>query len=245
MGGDHLSALRHCSDAGCVNPCYKGETPDCSNNQGVSDHTSLSGRAMTAPTISHADIGCEGLPPTRAEAASLGVSRYFTGVPCKNGHIAPRKTKGCLCVVCNKNHIRNWRRANAARVNELCRERYAADLDASRSRRSAERRNFRKKYPEKSRELDDKANRLRRAKKNGAEGSYSLSDLAMIRKAQRDRCGYCRVQLGGKGHADHITPLSKGGGNFPRNIQLLCKRCNTSKRADDPIVFAQRMGLLI
>ena len=45
------------------------------------------------------------LPKTRAEAKAAGASHYFTGLPCKNGHIAPRKTKGA-CVGCLKEE---WR----------------------------------------------------------------------------------------------------------------------------------------
>jgi 5-methylcytosine-specific restriction endonuclease McrA len=41
------------------------------------------------------------LPKTRAEAKATGAKYYFTGDPCKHGHIAPRKTKGA-CVECLK-----------------------------------------------------------------------------------------------------------------------------------------------
>ena len=41
------------------------------------------------------------LPKTRAEAKAIGAKYYFTGEPCKHGHIAPRKTKGA-CVECMK-----------------------------------------------------------------------------------------------------------------------------------------------
>ena len=41
------------------------------------------------------------LPKTRAEAKAAGANYYFTGEPCKHGHIAPRKTKGA-CVECMK-----------------------------------------------------------------------------------------------------------------------------------------------
>jgi len=41
----------------------------------------------------------DNLPKTRAEAQALGVTHYFTGLPCKHGHIAPRKTKGA-CTEC-------------------------------------------------------------------------------------------------------------------------------------------------
>ena len=41
------------------------------------------------------------LPKTRKEAQETGNKYYFTGQPCKHGHIAPRKTKGA-CVECLK-----------------------------------------------------------------------------------------------------------------------------------------------
>lgn len=40
-------------------------------------------------------------PKTRAEAKATGAKYYFTGLPCKHGHIALRKTKGA-CVECIK-----------------------------------------------------------------------------------------------------------------------------------------------
>tara|TARA_R110000868_G_scaffold47157_2_gene155052 strand:- start:230 stop:841 length:612 start_codon:yes stop_codon:yes gene_type:complete len=43
----------------------------------------------------------EQLPRTRKEAQALGATHYFTGEPCKHGHVAPRKTKGA-CVECIK-----------------------------------------------------------------------------------------------------------------------------------------------
>jgi len=39
------------------------------------------------------------LPRTRTEAKQLGAKKYFTGQPCKNGHVVPRHTKG-VCVQC-------------------------------------------------------------------------------------------------------------------------------------------------
>lgn len=40
-----------------------------------------------------------GLPKTRKEAKEQGQPYYFTGEPCKHGHIAPRKVKGA-CLTC-------------------------------------------------------------------------------------------------------------------------------------------------
>jgi hypothetical protein len=51
-------------------------------------------------------------PKTRAEAKSTGAKHYFTGEPCKYGHIALRKTKGA-CVECLK---AEWEKGNEARA---------------------------------------------------------------------------------------------------------------------------------
>ncbi len=50
-------------------------------------------------------------PTTRKEAKETGAKYYFTGEPCKHGHIALRKTKGC-CVECMKE---DWKQDNEKR----------------------------------------------------------------------------------------------------------------------------------
>lgn len=55
----------------------------------------------------------ENLPKTRAEAMALGAKYYFTGAPCKHGHVAPRKTKGA-CVECLKIE---WEQGNLKRAD--------------------------------------------------------------------------------------------------------------------------------
>ena len=52
------------------------------------------------------------LPKSRAEAKATGAKYYFTGEPCKHGHVAPRKTKGA-CVECLKVE---WEKANIVRA---------------------------------------------------------------------------------------------------------------------------------
>lgn len=51
-------------------------------------------------------------PKTRAEAKAVGAKYYFTGEPCKHGHIALRKTKGA-CVECLK---LEWQQGNEKRA---------------------------------------------------------------------------------------------------------------------------------
>lgn len=88
-------------------------------------------------------------------------------------------------------------------------------------------------------------NKNRRARKKNAEGKYTLADIKRIRKDQKDKCGYCEELLGSIVHIDHIIPLSNGGTNWPRNIQILCPTCNMRKKAKDPIDFARSFGKLL
>ena len=53
------------------------------------------------------------LPKTREEAKKTGSKYYFTGQPCKHGHIAARKTKG-VCVECLKVE---WAKGNETRAD--------------------------------------------------------------------------------------------------------------------------------
>lgn len=53
----------------------------------------------------------EDLPSTRAEAKLLGVKYYFTGKPCKHGHIVKRYMNGCCCE-CQRIRMLNYSRSN-------------------------------------------------------------------------------------------------------------------------------------
>lgn len=46
------------------------------------------------------------LPKTRAEAARRGIDKFFTGKPCRYGHIAPRYTSSPNCIKCQLEHAR-------------------------------------------------------------------------------------------------------------------------------------------
>jgi hypothetical protein len=49
---------------------------------------------------------------TRAEAKTLGATRYFTGAPCCNGHIDARCTSNWACAQCNRDNKSAWRKAS-------------------------------------------------------------------------------------------------------------------------------------
>lgn len=55
---------------------------------------------------------------SRKEAVQLGLSRYFTGKPCKNGHIAERLMSVGQCLTCNKQRYEQNKEAIKARVRK-------------------------------------------------------------------------------------------------------------------------------
>ena len=59
----------------------------------------------------------------------------------------------------------------------------------------------------------------------------SLKDWRpILHQAQGEKCMYCGVKLRkGDGHVDHKKPHATGGQETPKNMQLLCGPCNTTK----------------
>lgn len=88
-----------------------------------------------------------------------------------------------------------------------------------------------------------------RAKRKLATGSHTGEDIKRIYESQRGICINCKIKIPKSGkhryHVDHIVPLAKGGTNNADNLQILCRSCNCSKGAKDPIDWAQENGRLL
>jgi len=54
-------------------------------------------------------------PPSRGEALRHGVSLYFTGLPCRNGHTSPRYASSGGCVACAKSAAREQKMREPSR----------------------------------------------------------------------------------------------------------------------------------
>ena len=46
---------------------------------------------------------------SRAEAIKQGLKRYFTGKPCKHGHVAEREVFNATCVECERAAAKKYR----------------------------------------------------------------------------------------------------------------------------------------
>ncbi|WP_221953106.1 HNH endonuclease [Rhizobium laguerreae] len=215
-----------------------------------------------------ADNDNEQLPRSRAEAKAAGVNRYFTGEPCKHGHIAPRYvTAGCCECTILRAQARYWSDPEAKK--EYDRQRYLDDPEAVASRAGKWklenpekmeecRKKWREANPEKHRDSQREwalrnpekvqANiRSRRARKRGAEGHHTEADIEAILVRQKYKCAECgtSVKRRTSRQVDHIMPLKLGGSNWPSNLQILCTTCNKVKAAKHPLDFALERGRLI
>ncbi len=96
------------------------------------------------------------------------------------------------------------------------------------------------KHPEKVKNRAKKYNDLKKM----ASGNYTKEDISIIRNRLKDLCSYCGIPLNGTGEIDHMTPISRGGGNNPSNLTLACRGCNRDKHNKTPEEFiAWRVNL--
>ena len=246
---------------------------------------------------------------SRKLAQQRGLKHYFTGEPCKHGHVCERAVGDRGCMQCSrdkvkrhslahpdrgKDRIRKWRAANvdhlkdynkqnherwearpgnAERHRETARAWYEANPEQAkasharyeqehreeinarhrkrrldpviRAKHNAETKAWREANAEmyseiKHRHYEANTERWRaycrnyRAIKRGNGGKHTAEDIEVLFNLQRGlcRCGIALIKRGkGKFHVDHMLPISRGGSNGPKNLQLLCQPCNNSKGA--------------
>jgi len=213
-------------------------------------------------------------PITRAQAKAAGQTQYFTGKPCPHGHIAPRWVASGTCGDCQRLDQTRRYVSNTHGRRDKCRLKnhtvYFADLDRSRAYQRAyakatyeKRKPYMQAWAKEHREERNAYNRTRHAEaaehelerkrahvrnrraKQKAGGSHTAKQIRDLLQQQRFCCAACRVSIRHGYHADHIMPLSRGGTNDIRNIQLLCQPCNQRKFAKHPLDWAREQGRLL
>jgi hypothetical protein len=87
---------------------------------------------------------------SREEAKERGLKRFFTGKPCKHGHVDERATVNGLCFECARQKANRARAANLEKFREKDRIRYWSDPEKSRQQRRSGMADYRKGQPLKS-----------------------------------------------------------------------------------------------
>ena len=133
---------------------------------------------------------------------------------------------------------------------------YRANVEKARKEGSVRAMEWARKNPEKARarirawdkahpEVSKARTALWRARKKGAEGKHSATEVRMLFVGQNGCCAVCRSTLESNYHKDHIVALSRGGSNWIENIQLLCPSCNHRKGTKDNAKFLREIGVPI
>jgi hypothetical protein len=183
-------------------------------------------------------------PKTRKEAKEQGAKYYYTGEPCKHGHVALRKTKGA-CVECLKIE---WQKGNETRVEyfktynesdagkKAKKEYYERNKEAVIARANArpleERRNHREKYKKQNPELYKAFTSVRKRRHKKATPSWITAEQKLaMRKLYLQAMELTKI-TGERYVVDHVIPLINPtvcGLHVPWNLQVMTQEENLKK----------------
>ena len=129
---------------------------------------------------------------------------------------------------------REWMKRNVEKAREAMRRWRASHPDEHNAEKRAyyarhraqilvQNAQYRREHPE----IHRASSQNYRARKSTAQGSFTSAEWLALVEQYGGRCAY-RGEAGPL-HADHRTPLSRGGSNFIDNIIPACRRCNLEK----------------
>jgi len=178
-----------------------------------------------------------------AEAKSTGLKRYFTGLPCSNGHIADRLVSSRVCSECTRNKLEKYRIDNREVLLQKKRE-YAKKQRVEQPQHLYA---IAKKSIQKHREARNKEKAAWRKKNSGRVLAWCRG--RQLGKKQRTpawltdfdklkiECVYAVAAMltrvnNEPWHVDHVFPLhgkTVSGLHVPSNLQVLRGAENSRK----------------
>ena len=178
-----------------------------------------------------------------ADAKLQGITHYFTGTPCKFGHIAKRQVSNRGCVLCLKTKAIAWVKANPERSNEIRKTWDSLNKD----RTNARMKQRRVDYPDSYKKAIDQWRKnnatryaaymahvanMRRAKKlNQTPKWLSESDITAI-ECKYSVCAMLNKYGVEKWEVDHVVPLqgaNVSGLHTPSNLRVIPRVLNRAK----------------
>lgn len=131
---------------------------------------------------------------SRKDAKTQGLARYFTGKPCKRGHVAKRFTSCAICVECNKENTKEWRENNSQYEQTYKQENRERILLAARNNavkwrlNNKEKHNqYSKKWAQENKSKRDEWRRKSEKKRLSSDIMYALSRRTRHRIAEAFR----------------------------------------------------------
>lgn len=165
-------------------------------------------------------------PKTRKEARAIGALKYFTGKPCKRGHVATRLSSCGVCEVCGREAAKEY----SARNYERRKGYYKEWCGKNPGKLSVINRAWQARNPEKMLAIKS----TRRARKLNATPSW-LTEQHKLEIEQKYTLAIIHEQVTGfKWHVDHIVPLRGKkvcGLHVPWNLQVIPAKENLKKHA--------------
>ena len=157
---------------------------------------------------------------TRQEALNIGYLRYYTGKPCKHGHVAERYTTSRQCVECNA--VR-WKNEPVERRRRYWKNYYTEEVKVRRTEKAKQRRSLNPYKSKRHRAAYKK--RLRQATIRCKQDKIKVK--AIYLKAQQ-----MTIDSGIEYHIDHIIPLAHPdvcGLHTACNLQIIRAKENREK----------------
>jgi YHS domain-containing protein len=154
-------------------------------------------------------------PATQAEALRQGVTYYFTGKPCKHGHLSERFAKNKNCREC-------------LRIRNRARTKKDYWLDYGDEAYKQHKRDRAKRYADSEAHKRAVKNRRYFEKKSRVATDKGITELRRIRLEAQ----LLSIDTGIKHEVDHIIPLIHElvcGLDVPDNVQVLTKAANRQK----------------
>lgn len=160
-------------------------------------------------------------PSSRSEALGLGIAKYFTGIPCANGHMEVRNAKSGHCMECDRKR-QAFRLANDSSYRNLHRKQtlaYKLRVLSDPVRR--------RQIREREKELQN-ASAARKAKKSTADQIRNQRDEVKSRRRELQKVAYQEKYAN---DADHIAARKLRGAEWARKNKDRCNAKTNARRA--------------
>lgn len=173
------------------------------------------------------------MPKTGKEARLLGTPRYFTGVPCKRGHLAERYAMGGHCIGCDNTRLRSTEQRKKA-VDTYYQNNKHKCMNATKIWKEKSGKGY--QYTKTSRLNNPGSanfyNQKRHAAKLRRTPAWLTQDQFLQIKSIYSEAAELTKLLGEWYEVDHIVPLqgqTVSGLHVPWNLQILTAKENGIK----------------